>query len=97
MIANTDPITVGRYANEKELLDTPQWKRFKRFAKDAKHIFRLQRHIKAANARHAKKFKFGIEIPRTYLDALRLDRENGNTLWADAVGKELGQIGDYRL
>jgi len=27
-IAQTDPVTVGRYAKDKQLLDTPQWKRF---------------------------------------------------------------------
>ena len=32
--------------------------------------------------------KFGVVVPRTLDEAKRLDRENGNTLWIDAVEKE---------
>jgi uncharacterized membrane protein len=31
--------------------------------------------------------KFGIEVPKTVKEALKLDRKNGNTLWADAIAK----------
>ncbi len=31
--------------------------------------------------------KFGIECPKTVEDALELDKHNGNTMWADAIGK----------
>ena len=33
--------------------------------------------------------KFGIELPKTWDDCLRLDKQNGNTTWQDAVAKEL--------
>ncbi len=33
--------------------------------------------------------KFGIEVPKTAKEALALDRKNGNTLWADAIAKEM--------
>ena len=33
--------------------------------------------------------KFGIEIPGTVEQALELDRKNGNTLWTDAISKEM--------
>ena len=33
-------------------------------------------------------FKFGVEVPLTVEDALRIDQENGNTLWHDYIGKE---------
>jgi hypothetical protein len=36
--------------------------------------------------------KFGIEIPKTVKEALALDRKNGNTLWADAVAKEMREV-----
>jgi hypothetical protein len=32
--------------------------------------------------------KFGIKIPATVQEALELDRQNGNTLWQDAINKE---------
>ena len=33
--------------------------------------------------------KFGIELPKTVEEALTLDAKNGNTLWADAISKEM--------
>jgi hypothetical protein len=36
--------------------------------------------------------KFGIEIPKTVKEALALDRKNGNTLWADAIAKEMREV-----
>jgi hypothetical protein len=36
--------------------------------------------------------KFGIEVPKTVKEALALDRKNGNTLWADAVAKEMKEV-----
>jgi hypothetical protein len=36
--------------------------------------------------------KFGIEIPMTIKEALELDRQNGNTFWADAIAKEMTEV-----
>jgi hypothetical protein len=36
--------------------------------------------------------KFGIEIPKTVREALALDRKNANTLWADAIAKEMREV-----
>ena len=33
--------------------------------------------------------KFGIEVPKTVEQALALDATNGNTLWTDAISKEM--------
>ena len=33
--------------------------------------------------------KFGIKIPRNVKEALKLDQDNGNTLWQDAYKKEM--------
>ena len=35
--------------------------------------------------------KFGIRLPKTVAEALRFDKENGNTYWADAMSKEMGK------
>ncbi len=39
-----------------------------------------------------KTHKFGIEVPKTVKEALALDSKNGNTLWADAIAKEMKEI-----
>ncbi len=36
--------------------------------------------------------KFGIEVPKTVREALALDRKNVNTLWADAIAKEMKEV-----
>ena len=36
--------------------------------------------------------KYGIKIPKTMAEALRYDRENGNTLWYDAIKKEMKNV-----
>lgn len=36
--------------------------------------------------------KFGIRVPKTVEEAKRLDQENGNTLWWDAICKEMRNV-----
>jgi hypothetical protein len=43
----------------------------------------------------APHYKYGFEVPRTFEQALRLDKRNGNTLWEDDATLELTQIDDY--
>ena len=42
--------------------------------------------------RMRQRSKFGIAIPRTYKEAVILDRNNGNTLWQDATKKEMKNV-----
>ena len=39
-----------------------------------------------------KSHKYGIEVPNTIKDALRIDQENGTTFWRDAVQKEMRNV-----
>jgi hypothetical protein len=36
--------------------------------------------------------KLGIEVSKTVKEALALDRKNGNTLWVDAIAKEMKDV-----
>jgi hypothetical protein len=36
--------------------------------------------------------KFGIELPKTVKEALELNKNNGNTFWADAIAKEMKDV-----
>ncbi len=61
------------------------------------HVLRKRDQIISAVAKRSAHFlkwthKFGIEIPRTVKEALELDRHNGNTLWADAIAKEMAKV-----
>jgi hypothetical protein len=39
--------------------------------------------------------KFGVQAPRNTKESIKLDTENGNTLWADLIKTEFKQIKDY--
>jgi hypothetical protein len=56
-------------------------------------IRRRNRIIAVVNSRyHKRTHKFGIEVPKTYEDCVRIDNENGNTLWQDAIRKEMSKV-----
>jgi hypothetical protein len=49
--------------------------------------------VRKRTTRYLKRtHKFGIEVPKTVNEALALDYKNGNTLWADAVAKEMREV-----
>ena len=49
--------------------------------------------VKRRNVRFLKKtFKLGIEVPNSVREAYALDKKNGDTKWADAIRKEMGNV-----
>ena len=53
--------------------------------------------VKFRQHQRKPKFKYGIEVPRDYADAVRLDKENGNTLWQDATQLEMNLMQSYKV
>ena len=54
---------------------------------------RIIASIRKQQTRYFKKSpKFGIQLPKTVEKILALDAKNGNTLWADAISKEMGRV-----
>ena len=47
------------------------------------------------NQSQSTKYQFGVQVPTSYKDALTLDKRNNDTLWQDAIQKELDQIKEY--
>jgi hypothetical protein len=41
---------------------------------------------------HKRTHKFGIEVPKSWDDCVKLDKENDNTIWKDAVRKEMKNV-----
>mmetsp|Transcript_5420 Transcript_5420/g.8000 ORF Transcript_5420/g.8000 Transcript_5420/m.8000 type:complete len:119 (+) Transcript_5420:3125-3481(+) len=37
-------------------------------------------------------YKFGLRFPDSVQEALEIDKENGNTLWQDAITKEMQNV-----
>jgi hypothetical protein len=41
---------------------------------------------------HKRTHKFGVEVPNSWDECVRLDKENDNTLWQDSVRKEMKNV-----
>ena len=54
---------------------------------------KCDRIISAVNPRVQKAtHKFGIKIPTSVAYCARIDKDNGNTLWMDAITKEMTAV-----
>ena len=88
LIIQDEPITCAVYAKKHGLLNTPGWKHLKKYVKTSKRLLRAAKQFKIRQVRKAIKYQFGYQVPRNYEDALRLDMENGNHKWQDAMDVE---------
>ena len=95
LIVQDDPITCAVYANKHGLLNTPGWKHLRKYVKTSKRLLRAAEQFKIRQVRKAIKYQFGYQVLRNYEDALRLDMENGNHKWQDAMDVEMAQIKEY--
>jgi hypothetical protein len=78
----------AEYAMQHGLADEPA---FKFWVKHA--IKKRARLIKQVYKRkRMNKFKYGIEVPNTVGQAYALDEKNGNSLWRDAIAKEMENV-----
>ena len=92
LISKDDPITCAVYAKKHDLLDTTGWKHLKRYAKTSKRLIRAVKQSRIRQVRASVRYQHGFQVPKDYNDAMRLDKENGNTHWQDAIDLELTQI-----
>ncbi|HSN67417.1 MAG TPA: reverse transcriptase domain-containing protein, partial [Fusibacter sp.] len=82
------PVQVAEYAVSAGIVDEPA------FAWWVPYVFKRRDRIIAAVTKRCKKkdYKFGIFIPKTIKQCQEEDARNGNTLWMDAVAKEMKTI-----
>ena len=97
LISKDDPITCAVYAKKHDLLDTTGWKHIKRYAKTSKRLIRAVKQSRIRQVRASARYQHGYQVPKDYNDAIRLDKENSNTHWQDAMDLELTQIHEYKV
>ena len=97
LISKDDPITCAVYAKKHDLLDTTGWKHIKRYAKTSKRLIRAVKQSRIRQVRASARYQHGFQVPKDYNDAIRLDKENSNTHWQDAMDLELTQIHEYKV
>ena len=82
------PLELVEYAIAQGIDKTPA------FAWWMPYVLRKRKRILAAVRSHYHKqtHKFGFKIPKTVKQALEIDKEDGNTLWQDAIVKEMANV-----
>jgi hypothetical protein len=90
-----EPIILTEYARKNRLQSQPHWKWTIDYANLEEEALAIAQVFKVSS-RMDKQYKFGIEVPRSVKDAVRLDKINNNKLWQEAIEKELNQINEYK-
>ena len=87
-VKESNPIEVAEYSVAAEINNEPAFAWWVNTT-----LKRRDRIIKRVTHRLTKKnLKFGVTIPSSVEEALELDRQNGNTLWKDAIDLELKNV-----
>jgi hypothetical protein len=76
-LKESNPVEVDEYAAIKNLHDKPT------FAWWVPHVLKKRNRMISAVTKmyHKRTHKFGIQFPNTWDEAVKLDEDNGNTLW----------------
>jgi hypothetical protein len=87
-LKESNPVEVAEYAVVSSLLDAPAFGWWVPYV--------LKKSICIINAvtnrYHKRTHKFGTEVPKSWDECVRLDKENGNTFWQDVVRKEMNNV-----
>ena len=90
-LKESHPVEFSEYALSQGLMNEPAFNWWVGFVlKKQERIILL---VRKRNTRYLKRNeKFGIALPKNVKEALQLDKENGNTLWDDAIATETKNV-----
>jgi len=93
-----DPVTVAVCARDNGLLDKPRWKLpgLKKMAKTQKKLMHSANKVKLHSFSNKPAHMCSFQVPRNHIEAMELDRMNGNSVWRDAEVTELNQIDEHK-
>jgi hypothetical protein len=87
-LKESNTVEIAEYAVANSLLDAPAFVWW-----DTHVLKKRSRIIAAATKRyHKRTHKFVIEVPKSWDDCVRLDKDNVNTLWQDTVRKKMKNV-----
>ena len=82
------PVEIAEYAVTHSIAQEPAFSWWVPFTLKKRDFI-----ISAVNKRyHKTTHKYGIRIPKSVDEAHQIDKENGNTKWADAIAKEMKNV-----
>ena len=90
-LKESHPVMVAEYAVAHGLEEEPAFNWW------ISHVLRKrERIVKMVRQRHARYLKrthkWGVRLPKDALEAAKIDELEGNTLWSDAIGKEVRNV-----
>jgi hypothetical protein len=87
-IKNSYPVQLAEYATQRRIAGEPA------FAWWIQHVLHKRNRIiaKLKTKYWVRSHKFGVKIPKSVEEAKIFDEENGNTLWWDAICKEMKNV-----
>jgi hypothetical protein len=79
---------VAEYAASNKLASQPAFAWWVHYT-----LEKLDRIIAKVNSRYLKRtHKFGIEVPKSVKQSMRLGKKNQDTYWEDAIAKEMKEV-----
>jgi hypothetical protein len=82
------PVELALYATNRGIHEEPA------FAWWVPYVLKKQKRIiqKVKSKYWSRTHKYGLRIPKNIAEAIEIDKENGNTLWMDAVRLEMANV-----
>jgi hypothetical protein len=87
-----DPVSLARYTEENDVLNTSGWKRLKSVASNKSRLLRM---ISQAKQNKGPVYQLGVQVPRNVKEAYALDMTIGNTKWGDAMKSEIDSLNEF--
>ena len=87
-----DLVTLAKYAQEHDLLNTLGWKFLHSTARQQCFVNVILQAVTRCAAQNQVCYKVGVQVPQMYEEALSLDKKNGNTLWQEASNLCLSNV-----
>ena len=88
LLKESYPVETATFAVAREIQDEPAFKWWVPYTLRHRDCI-----IASVNTRVSKvSHKYGVELPRSVQHAKELYEKNGNSLWNDAINKEMGNL-----
>jgi hypothetical protein len=88
----TYPLQTAEYAVSHNISDEPAFRWWVPFTL-RKRTRIIQKLGKKSNKYWHRTHKYGIELPKTVIEALEIDKRTGTTFWREAIDKEMRNVG----
>ncbi|KAI2502045.1 Reverse transcriptase (RNA-dependent DNA polymerase) [Fragilaria crotonensis] len=84
------PVELAQYAVDRAIDDEPAFAWWVSYV--LKKQKRILQKIKTKSKYWSRTHKYGVRVPKNVKEAMEIDKENGNSLWMDAIRLEMNNV-----